>query len=122
LRTYSVLAVLILGVACSQSAAEWNKPGLLSPDGRAKARVAHGDGVTLVASQVFITLDRGRCGAGSVSSSDTRADIALSWRDSMTLEVSVPDTLHLDPAPASRTLGHRVQCHDHVVDVVVRRR
>jgi len=123
MRLLLALPLLISCAACSsRSEAAWNEPGLLSPNGRAKARVQHGDGVSLVATQVFLTLDRGRCGAGSVSTSDAKADIALSWRDSMTLEVSVPDTLQLAPAPASRTLNHRVQCFDHIVDVVVKRR
>jgi len=106
-------------LACaSENLADWNQPGLLSPNGRAKARVMQMDSV----SQVWISFDRGRCGGGSVSTLRPNADIGLSWRDSMTLEVSVPVDLALQPAPASSQLDHRVQCYGDVVNVTVHRR
>ena len=113
--------VSVIAFACSsENLADWNQPGVLSPDGTAKARVVHIEGST--SSQVYISFDRGRCGAGSISAPGPDPDLTLSWRDSATLEVSAPAGLFLDPAPASHELEHRVQCHDRIVQVVVRRR
>ena len=112
---------LSVAVACactSENLADWNQSGIVSPDGRAKARLSRIDSL----SQVFVSFDRGRCGGGSVSTTDVNPDLRLSWRDDTTLEVSAPAAVSLQPAPASRTLNHRVQCLDHSVDVVVSRR
>jgi hypothetical protein len=112
---------LVIAFACSsENLADWNQPGVLSPDGNAKARLIHIEGSP--SSQVYISFDRGRCGAGSISTPGLDPDITLSWRDSSTLEVSASSDLALQPAPASRTLEHQVQCYERSVQVVVRRR
>jgi hypothetical protein len=114
-------STLAIAFACSsENLADWNQPGVLSPDGNAKARVVHIEGSP--SSQVYISFDRGRCGAASISAPGADPDITLSWRDSSTLEVSAPSDLALQLSPASRTLDHPVQCYDHSVQVVVRRR
>lgn len=66
-------------------------------------------------------MDQGRCSAGSVSTTDSTPDLALSWIDSTTLEILAPATLALDPAPATEELDHTIQCLDHVIKVRVRR-
>jgi hypothetical protein len=114
------VALCIASACSSENLAGWNAPGLLSPDGRAKARVMHIEGSP--SAQVYISFDQGRCGAGSISAPGPNPDITLSWRDTTTLEVSAPAGLALEPAPASRELEHQVQCYDQVVQVVVRRR
>jgi len=114
------VASLLASACSSENLADWNEPGVLSPDGRAKARLIHIDDSP--SSQVYVSFDHGRCGAGSISAAGAHPDVTLSWRDSTTLEVSAPADLPLEPAPASRELEHRVQCFDHIVQVVVRRR
>jgi len=115
------LLICAITVACSvENLADWNEPGVLSPDGTAKARLMHLPGST--SSQVYITFDRGACGAGSVSAPGAAPDIKLTWRSSRTLEVVAPREVRLMPAPASRGLDHRVKCRNRVVDVVVVRR
>src|SRR5262245_29425641 len=49
-------------------------------------------------------------------------DITLAWVGPTTLESSAPSDLPLEPEPASRRLDHHVQCRDHLVQVIVRRR
>ena len=99
---------------------DWNQPGALSPDGRAKARVIHIEGSS--SSQILLSFDGGRCGGGSISAAGSTPDLELSWRDTSTLEVGAPESLQLEPAPSSRTLDHTVQCLDKIVRVVTRRR
>lgn len=112
---------LAIAFACSsENLADWNQPGVVSPDGKAKARLVHIEGSP--SSQVYISFDRGKCGAGSISAPGRDPDITLSWRDSSTLEVSAPSGLALQPAPASRSLEHRVECFNRSVQVVVHRR
>jgi hypothetical protein len=113
-------AGLIFCTACSTgNTADWNQPGVLSPDGTAKARLLDMSG----AYQLCISFDRGSCGAGSISARGAAAsDLKLAWRDSGTLEVSAPHGLKLDAAPAAGGLNHRVQCGDRLVQVEVVRR
>jgi hypothetical protein len=118
--TLTAVAFSLAAACSSENFADWNEPGVLSPDGRAKARLLHIDGSP--SSQVYISFDRGRCGGGSISAAGRNPDVTLSWQDATTLEISAAADLALEPAPASRELEHRVQCYDHVVDVVVRRR
>jgi hypothetical protein len=117
---FSVVAGLILSAACSTgNPADWNQPGALSPDGTAKARLLDMAG----AYQVYISFDRGSCGAGSFSARDALpSDIKLAWRNSETLEASVPHGLKLDTPPGATSVVHRVQCRDRVVRVELVRR
>jgi hypothetical protein len=117
---FAGVAALIFSAACStENLADWNQPGVLSPDGNAKARVLSMSGTY----QVYISFDRGSCGAGSVSARSAAAsDLQLAWRDPHTLEVSAPHSLKLDTAPGSHNLNHRVQCRERVVRVEVVRR
>jgi hypothetical protein len=119
MRIVSAMTIVVLAAGCaSENVAERSDRGLISPNGRASARVTQIANVT----QVFIAFDGGRCGSGSVSTLTPNPDIVLSWRDSTTLVVSVPKQLALMPAPAERQLDHRAQCSSDVVDVVVRGR
>ena len=114
-----VAAALTVGaLACAaENLADWNQPGEISPGGWAKARLIQVDSLT----QVYISFDRGRCGSGSVPTFRAHPRIALTWRDSVTLEVAVPPDLPLQPAPGSHELDHRVQCYARFVNVTIRR-
>lgn len=111
----------MLAVACSsENLADWNQPGVVSPNGAAKARLMHTPGAS--SSQIYLTFDRGACGAGSISASGAAPPLKLFWRNATTLEVSAPHALHLQPAPAAQALNHTIKCGDRIVDVVVVRR
>jgi hypothetical protein len=70
----SVAGLAVAALTCgAENLEEWNQPGVLSPNGQAKARLIKIDTVT----QVFISFNRGRCGGGSVSTNSPDPDIAL---------------------------------------------
>jgi hypothetical protein len=115
---WPILISIAFAAACG-NVADWNAPGIVSPGGWAKARVMELDSGDAGSSQLYISFDKGRCGAGSISATGVGLDMRLAWLDDHTLQVSVPKDLALSPAPASRTLSHRVQCLSRKVDVVV---
>lgn len=117
-----IASLLTLALACSpRSHPAPGLSGLLSPDGRASARLMRLDAGT-PSTQVLVSMDQGRCSGGSVSSTDSNPDLRLSWLDATTLEVSAPAWVALDPAPASKDLDHSIQCDSQVINVRVRRR
>jgi len=60
----ATLGLMVVALSCSpRSQAERDTTDLLSPDGRARARLVRIDVGTPV-TQVFISMDRGQCGAG----------------------------------------------------------
>ena len=122
MRQVLIAALLSLLGCPSGNSAEWNMPGVLSPEGWAKARVVEFDfGPGERHSQVLISFDGGVCGSGSVSADGIDLGLQLAWVDATTLEVAHPADVALEPAPAARELPSRHQCGDRVVWVQSRR-
>ena len=113
----AVLIASVVAVGCSsENLADWNEPGELSPEGWAKARILELDfeGAT-PHSQVWVTFDRGRCGAGSYSTSGVGLNLELRWRDPTTLEVLHPAGMQFD----SSASGAQLQCLSRKVRVIL---
>ncbi|MCP4004911.1 MAG: hypothetical protein GY725_12020 [bacterium] len=113
----AVLLATVVAVSCSsENLADWNEPGVLSPEGWAKARVLEFElDHDPPHSQVYVTFDRGKCGGGSYSASGVGLDLTLQWLDAETLEVSHPAHVQFDSIPS----GAQLQCLNRKVRVVL---
>ena len=118
-----VFVISILGVALAACSKPLLPPvltressRLVSPAGWCVASVVVFDDPAAVANtQVLLSFDGGRCGAGAVSFTGSDVPVQLHWTDATTLEVRYPQG-----ATFSRNAsGEFLQCFDRTVHVVL---
>ncbi len=112
--------ILLIAFSCSEQSSDPREPHEVSraasPAGWCVASIVEFDhGPDNQNTQVLLSFDDDRCGAGAVATDGLNAGLELRWLDDTTLEVRHPK----GSTPRRNPSGEIIQCLDRKVRVVL---